>query len=234
VERRRVLADKCIWGIGWERDQKRGEILGPNVLLTVKRVSENRRRRVASVKPSNTGMEPTAQKTRRGSCHGRSAEMTMNYETIREKYDWIKFSNQIDKNVTYVFVLNRAVARLSGASDILYIGKTEQAIAKRYEQETRTNNTSRNTQQTNIRMTHVFQRLGIQNVKCYYTKTLSQALSGDERARFLRECGTWDKKFCIQLEDREADPSLEVPLEKYLLVCYAAEHLEVPPMNNRM
>jgi len=158
----------------------------------------------------------------------------MNYETIRENHDWIEFSSQIDENVTYVFVLNRPVTRLSGASDILYIGKTKQAIAKRYEQETRTNNTSRNTQQTNIRMTHVFERLGIQNVKCYYTKTLSHTLLGDERARFLRECGIWDKKFCIQLQDQQTAPSLEVPLEKYLLVCYAAEHLEVPPMNNRM
>ncbi len=158
----------------------------------------------------------------------------MNYEMIREKLDWIEFSNQSVKNVTYVFVLNRAVDRLSGASDILYIGKTEQAIAKRYEQETRTNNTPKNTQQTNIRMTHVFHLLGIQNVRCHYTKTLSHTLSGDERARFLRECRTWDKKFCIQLEDRQTDPSLVVPLEKYLLVCYAAEHLEVPPMNNRM
>jgi hypothetical protein len=160
--------------------------------------------------------------------------MVMNYETIRENHDWIEFSTQIDKNVTYVFVFNRAVASLSGASDILYIGKTEQTIAKRYEQETSTNNTSRNTQQTNIRMTHVFQRLGLQNVKCYYTRTLSHSLSGEEMTKFLRECRTWDKKFCIQLEEQTTEASLEVPLEKYLLVCYAAEHLEVPPMNNRM
>jgi len=158
----------------------------------------------------------------------------MDYETIKDNHQWIIFSNQVDKNVTYLFALNRRVARLSGASDILYIGKTEQAIARRYEQETRTNNTSRNTQQTNIRMTHVFQRLGIQNVTCHYTKTLSHTLSGAERARFLAECATWDKKFYMQLEGQETASFLEVPLEKYLLVCYAAEHLEVPPMNNRM
>lgn len=30
MEGRRVLADKCIWDIGWERDQKRGRTpLGP-------------------------------------------------------------------------------------------------------------------------------------------------------------------------------------------------------------
>ena len=83
-------------------------------------------------------------------------------------------------------------------------------------------------------MTHVFQRLGIQNVKCYYTKILNYSLSGETMTKFLRECRTWDKKFCLQLEEKQNGTYLEVPLEKYLLVCYASEHLEVPPMNNRM
>jgi hypothetical protein len=158
----------------------------------------------------------------------------MNFETIKDKNNWNEFANQLDKNVTYVFVFNKAVARLSGASNILYIGKTEQTIAKRYEQETNTNNTLRNTQQTNIRMTYVFQQGGLQNVKCFYTKTLNLRLSGETKTKFLRECSTWDKKFCLQLEEKQNGSSLEVPLEKYLLVCCASEHLEVPPMNNRM
>ncbi len=158
----------------------------------------------------------------------------MNYETIEDAYDWIQFNNQYDKNVTYIFVLNRTIPRLSGMSNILYFGKTEQPIATRYNQETDTNNTSRNSQQTNIRMTHVFQRLGIQNVKCYYTKILNHRLSGEAMMKFLGECRTWDKKFYMQFEDKRNNLYLEIPLEKYLLVSYASEHLEVPPMNNRM
>jgi len=158
----------------------------------------------------------------------------MNFETIRKEHDWILFLSQTDRNVTYLFVLNRTIGRLSGTSDILYIGKTEQPISKRYEQETMTNNTLGNTQQTNIRTTHVFQQLGVTNVKCYYTRTLNHTLSGDGRMRFLGECRTWDKKFYLQLEKQQNGQTLEVPLEKYLLVRYAGEHLEVPPMNNRM
>jgi len=158
----------------------------------------------------------------------------MNFETIRKEHDWIEFLNQTDRNVTYLFVFNKTIDRLYGTSDILYIGKTEQSISRRYEQETRTNNTSGNTQQTNIRMTHVFQQLGISNVKCYYTRTLNHNLSGNDGTRFLSECRTWDKKFCLKLERKHNDQILEVPLEKYLLVRYAGEHLEVPPMNNRM
>jgi len=158
----------------------------------------------------------------------------MNLETIKKELDWIEYTGQSDRNVTYVFVFNRSVGRLSGVSDILYIGKTEQPIGKRYEQETKTNNTLKNTQQTNIRMTHVFQQLGIANVKCHFTRTLNHTLSGNDLGKFLSECRTWDKKFCLQLEAKCDGQSLEVPLEKYLLVRYAGEHLEVPPMNNRM
>ncbi|MCX5992412.1 MAG: hypothetical protein NTZ04_08855 [Chloroflexi bacterium] len=158
----------------------------------------------------------------------------MNFETVRKEHDWIEFLTQADTNVTYMFVFNRMITRLRGASDILYIGKTHQSIGRRYEQETSVNNTAGNTQQTNIRMTHVFKELGIANVKCYYTRTLRHTLSADDRTRWLGYCRTWDKKFCLQLEKQQKGQTLEIPLEKYLLVCYAADNLEVPPMNNRM
>jgi hypothetical protein len=158
----------------------------------------------------------------------------MNFATLRDQFDWVPFSGQMDSDVTYAFVLNRAVARLIGESDILYIGKTEQAIRARYEQETRTKNSPKNTQQTNIRTTFVFDKIGLENVACYYIKALTTVLSGGVCDEFLERLRTWDKKSFLALSERPRSPGLGVSLEKYLLVQYASEHLEVPPLNNRM
>ena len=158
----------------------------------------------------------------------------MNLATLRDQFDWVPFSGQMDSDVTYAFVLNRPVPRLIGESDILYVGKTEQAIRVRYEQETRTKNSPKNTQQTNIRTTFVFDKIGLENVECYYVKALTTVLSGGVCDKFLEGLRTWDKKSFLALSENPRSPGLEVSLEKYLLVQYASEHLEVPPLNNRM
>ena len=158
----------------------------------------------------------------------------MNFTTLRDQFDWVPFSGQMDSGVTYAFVLNRTVERLIGKSDILYIGKTEQAIRVRYEQETRTKNSPRNTQQTNIRTTFVFSKIGLENVECYYVKALTTVLSGRFCDEFLEGLRTWDKKSFLAVSEHPRSPGLEVSLEKYLLVRYVSEHLEVPPLNNRM
>lgn len=158
----------------------------------------------------------------------------MNFADIRDRFEWVAFSGQMDSDVTYAFVLNRPVARLVGESDILYIGKTEQAIRVRYEQETKTKNSPRNTQQTNIRTSFVFAEIGLENVKCFYVKALTVDLSGIDCDTFLERLKTWDKKVFLALSERPRSPSLAVSMEKYLLVRYTSEHLEVPPLNNRM
>ena len=158
----------------------------------------------------------------------------MNFAGIQDRFKWVPYSGQMDSGVTYAFVLNRPVARLIGESDILYIGKTEQGIRVRYEQETRTKNSPGNTQQTNIRTSFVFDKIGLANVKCFYVKALTADLSGIDCDSFLEGLRTWDKKAFLALSERPRTPSLTVSLEKYLLVRYTAEHLEVPPLNNRM
>lgn len=158
----------------------------------------------------------------------------MNFTDIQDRFEWVSYSGQMDSDVTYAFVMNRPVARLVGESDILYIGKTEQAIRVRYEQETRTKNSPRNTQQTNIRTSFVFEKLGLENVKCFYVKGLTVDLSGIDCDTFLEGLQTWDKKAFLALSERPVPPSLAVSLEKYLLVLYTSAHLEVPPLNNRM
>ncbi len=159
----------------------------------------------------------------------------MNFKSIHRHFSWVRYEGQEDKNVTYVFVFKKPNGRLRGCSDILYIGKTKQPIKKRYKQETRTNNTSGNTQQTNIRMTHVFSKIGLDNnIKCYYVRKLDHTIAGNEKGNFLTQCKTWDKKFYIGLNKRGIEQKLKIPLEKFLIVSYASEHLEAPPMNNRM
>lgn len=140
----------------------------------------------------------------------------------------------MDSDVTYVFVGRSAVPRMVGDSDILYIGKTEQAIKVRFEQETRTSNSPRNTQQTNIRLTHILGKIGVNNYQCFYVKELVMKLSGTKKTEFLEKIQTWDKQFFLKLKESNSGGSLEVPIEKYLLVTYTHEHLELPPLNNRM
>ena len=158
----------------------------------------------------------------------------MNYSDINDRFQWHTYAGQMDSDVTYMFVLNQPVGRLAGSSDILYIGKTEQSIRARYEQETKTKNSPGNTQQTNIRTTFVFGKIGLDRVRCYYVKNLTFSPSDTERETFMDTLRTWDKKSFIALSERARLPALEVSLEKYLLVRYASEHFEVPPMNNRM
>ncbi len=76
----------------------------------------------------------------------------MDFAGIQNDFNWIAYSGQSDCDVTYLFVLDRPVARLVGVSDILYIGKTEQAVRTRCHQETRPSNSASSTQQTNIRV----------------------------------------------------------------------------------
>jgi len=56
-------------------------------------------------------------------------------------------------------------------------------------------------------------------------------LDGDEKCQFLEKIKTWDKRYFNELNSEDA--RISVPLEKYLLVMFADEHLEVPPLNNR-
>lgn len=159
----------------------------------------------------------------------------MNFTDIEEEgFGWIEYRDQQDRGVTYVFVAEKPIFRLRGNSDILYIGKTDNSIQIRYRQETETNNTPRNTQRTNIRLTHVFRqlrRMGIE-ATCYFTKgqAVSPPLSSGCSNAFSEMLKTWDKGSYIASTTSDfASPSIE----KYLLVTYAEEHLELPPLNNR-
>lgn len=158
----------------------------------------------------------------------------MNFADAQKQFEWVRYSGQMDSNVTYALVLDKPVARLDGESDILYIGRTEQSIRARYEQETKTKNSPKNTQQTNIRTSFLLNKLGLSRVQCFYVKALTTDLSGVECETFLERLRTWDKKAFLDLIEQPRLPSLKVSLEKYLLVSYAALHLEVPPLNNRM
>ena len=155
-------------------------------------------------------------------------QKAMHFDDIKSQYTWARFSGQNTANVTYIFVSKTNVARLRGSSDILYIGKTDRSIGSRFSEETNTNNTTGNTQLTNIRLTYIIRQLGISNVECYFTAQLNQATTDCE---FVERLRTWDKKKYLLLK-RGALEQLSV--EKYLLVNYAHDHLEVPPLNNRI
>ena len=153
----------------------------------------------------------------------------MNYSSITSLALWTLYSGQTSKNVTYIWVLNRTVPRLVDCSDILYIGATQQPISKRFTQETRTASGGGNTQGTNIRLTHVLSQLGVQNCKLYFT---SQVLCPViQQSPFFANLQIWDKKNFLAFAQH--NPA-SVSLEKYLLVMYAADHFEVPPLNNRV
>jgi hypothetical protein len=158
----------------------------------------------------------------------------MNFESIKNLFKWAEYKGQEDKNVTYIFVANKKIERLRGSSNILYIGRTKQSIAVRYRQETSTHNSERNTQNTNIRMTHIFEKLGLRNCKCYFVKSLNWKLSGNKKEDFLIKLETWDKRFFLQIKDSGKKGEIEIPIEKYLLVRYADDHCELSPMNNRL
>ena len=42
----------------------------------------------------------------------------MNYAMIRSRFDWVRFENRMDRNVTYASVLNKPIRRLTGESYI--------------------------------------------------------------------------------------------------------------------
>jgi hypothetical protein len=157
----------------------------------------------------------------------------MNFEDTGQ-FPWIMFDGQSDQNVSYIFVASTPITRLAGVSDILYVGKTEQPISKRYKQETNTKNSPKNTQQTNIRMTHIFSKIGLGTCKCFYVQDLDMVLDSTTAEIFIENLKTWDKQFYLKNVQEQGAGSITIPVEKYLLVNYAAEHLELPPLNNRM
>lgn len=157
----------------------------------------------------------------------------MNFNTIN-RFAWIFYDGQRDNDVTYIFVASTPIPRLAGASDILYIGKTEQPISKRFKQETSTKNSPKNTQQTNIRMTHIFSKIGLSGCKLFYIPELYFKLYGREIDEFIEKLKIWDKQFYLKHLKGQEGATIIVPAEKYLLANYADEHLEVPPLNNRM
>ncbi len=153
----------------------------------------------------------------------------MDFQSIKNLWQWTAYSGQSTNNVTYIYVLNHAVSRLRGQSDILYVGETTKSIVKRYKQETGTKSTGGNTQLTNIRLTNIFGALGLSNVSCYFVDQMTQQIPpGDS---FLSKLQVWDKKRYLEVVNQNP---ISVSLEKYLLVTYAADHLEVPPLNNRV
>ena len=154
----------------------------------------------------------------------------MNFRDIEHWAKWVRFSGQHDRGVTYVYVASQPFARLRGESDIIYIGETNNSIRTRYSQETETGNTGWNTQNTNIRTTHVFRELRQSGaaVACYFVKGQKVRLHPEFSETFARKLQTWDKRTFVQMQDYS-----RVHLEKFLLVTYADEHLELPPLNNR-
>jgi len=158
----------------------------------------------------------------------------MNAKDLLERFECHQYTGQTCTDVTYFFRAPKPIRRLSGESDILYIGKTAQGINSRYRQETRANNSPGNTQQTNIRTTYIFRRLEIPQPTCFFIKVEDFHLQGNDCAAFLEKLRFWDKKFYIGLNIFPETNDIVIPLEKYLLISYADEHLEVPPLNNRV
>ncbi|MCR5763194.1 MAG: hypothetical protein K6G00_07430 [Treponema sp.] len=154
----------------------------------------------------------------------------MNFNELKSRISFINYNSQTDSNVTYCFVYKEFISRLKGKSDILYIGKTEQPIKKRYFQETNTQFSEKNSQRTNIRTTYIYEKLGLENFSCFYTKSLTIKLSAEELKLFLENLKAFDIQYRNLILKKETN---EVDLEKYLLVSYGAEHLELPPLNNR-
>ena len=146
--------------------------------------------------------------------------------------DWVEYSGQRDRSVTYIFVASKPIARLRGESDILYIGKTDGEIRKRFKDETENNNTPKNTQATNIRMTHVFRQLNLAGISytCFFVEKTTLHLPSEIERTFAEKLRTWDKNAYVRMT-RMADFSMPT-MEKYLLITYADEHLELPPLNN--
>ena len=156
----------------------------------------------------------------------------MNFRDLQARFHWTPYEGQTDSKITYVYVRKSPIRRLAGDSDILYIGTTDRAIRERFSAQTSTNNTEGSTQNTNIRLNHVFKNLGLENFNCFFIRQSYENLAENEKSDFMERLRTWDKKFYRSIT--QGNPTKPIPFEKYLLVTYADEHLEVPPMNNSM
>jgi len=151
-----------------------------------------------------------------------------------QRFQWHRYTEQDDASVTYIYTVAPPVSRLNGRSSVLYIGKTEQPISKRFAQETRTNNTPGNSQATNIRTSHISQLLLDRGdkISLYYTRSLSFDLLGREAEEFGRNLQTWNKSHFQRFFKPDSRGKVTVSIEKYLLVEYAKNYWEVPPLNN--
>ena len=157
----------------------------------------------------------------------------MNFYDIKERIQWTPFDGQGDSKVTYVFVAPNPRERLNGKSDILYIGRTSSPIKDRHKAQTSTRPTPKSTQSTNVRMTHVLKRLNDMGIEhaIYFCPIECWKLPKGEVDSFSCLLELWSKR--AHVRHRKAG-ALEYPtLETYLLVKYANEHLELPPLNNR-
>jgi hypothetical protein len=152
-----------------------------------------------------------------------------------DRFPWRQFAGQEDRVVTYVYVTRPAVPRMRGESSILYIGQTEQSIAKRVDQEMRARNTVGNTQNTNIRMSAVLSELqrARHSIATYFTPGLTFTPSAAELETVLSILQVWDKRAWVQFTQRQP-AAQEFEIEKFLLCHYAVVHLELPPLNNAM
>jgi hypothetical protein len=150
------------------------------------------------------------------------------------QFTWHKYVNQKDESVTYIYLIKPPIYRLRGQSSVLYIGKTEQPICKRYKQEMYTKNTLVNSQATNIRMSHVSQLLLNRNdkIEMFFTHNISFLLFGEKAKEFGNILQFWNKSHYQKFFIVDDNGNAEVSIEKYLITEYAKDHWEVPPLNN--
>lgn len=83
-------------------------------------------------------------------------------------------------------------------------------------------------------MTHIFSRIGLSECKCFYVTDLDIVLDSTRAEEFIEKLKTWDKQYYLKNVQEQGVETITIPVEKYLLVNYASEHLELPPLNNRM
>ena len=141
----------------------------------------------------------------------------MNFEDI--DVEWREFSDQEDEGVTYVYVSGHPVLRLRGTSDILYIGQTTGRISQRVQQQT-TTPPQEGGGGTNSRLTYVFNEL--RGWRCFYVDGQRWPMSPADRREFNRLMDIFTAR----------GRGARLTFEKYLLVLYFEEHLELPPLNN--
>ena len=158
----------------------------------------------------------------------------MNFKDGLAGEKWEEFTGQQVREATYMYVASdKSIRRLKGESNILYIGST-QSLNRRHKDETKDRIVQPNTQSTNTRLSYLLPRLTTDKDidlehKLYFTKVRVKRLAPNEKYDFANLLRVWVKsahtKGTIDLNTP--------PLETYLLVRYAADHLELPPLNNR-